>query len=230
MNDKTRNIEVELPIAESPETVWRAITEADEIVRWFALRAESEPGVGGHIGLSWNLKEFEPGVVVRVCADSPLVEPEMIDREVEALRSQGKQRVRLVGNEEGECEGTLGGASIFSAAALLEAFQATKARATASARRDREHVGSFYFREADLSEAEVEAPGVYRVPGLRLCVDEAPDLELIRRVFEHFGDDDFTTAAAIRWLLANPDVRALNAAVEESDDNRDLRRIDRRSA
>jgi len=61
MNDKTRNIEVELPIAESPETVWRAITEADEIVRWFALRAESEPGVGGHIGLSWNLKEFEPG-------------------------------------------------------------------------------------------------------------------------------------------------------------------------
>lgn len=61
MKQNTRDIEVELSIAKPPDTVWRAITEADEIVRWFALAAETEPGVGGHIGLSWNLKEFEPG-------------------------------------------------------------------------------------------------------------------------------------------------------------------------
>ena len=61
MGQKTRSIDVELTIAEAPETVWRAITEAEHIVRWFALGAETKPGVGGYIGLSWNLKEFEPG-------------------------------------------------------------------------------------------------------------------------------------------------------------------------
>lgn len=61
MSGKTRSIEREVFIRSEPEKVWRALTEAEEIVNWFALQAESEPGVGGYIGLSWNLKAVEPG-------------------------------------------------------------------------------------------------------------------------------------------------------------------------
>jgi uncharacterized protein YndB with AHSA1/START domain len=61
MSDNTRSIEREIFIDAEPERVWRAITEAEEIVNWFALEAESQPGVGGYIGLSWNLKAVEPG-------------------------------------------------------------------------------------------------------------------------------------------------------------------------
>jgi len=172
------------------------------------------------------VEEFEPDVVVRVCADSPLIEPAMIDRQIDALRAQRADLIRLRGNEKGECEGTLGGATVVSARALLAAQNSTDAR-------DREHVGSFFYRQdrSALRSADLEAPAAYRVPGLRLCVDEQPDLELVRRVYEHFApDDEFTTAGALAWLAEHPEVRALNAAVQESPDNQALRRSDRKSA
>jgi uncharacterized protein YndB with AHSA1/START domain len=52
MTDSQRSIEREIFICAEPDRVWRAITEAEEIVNWFALEAESEPDVGGYIGLS----------------------------------------------------------------------------------------------------------------------------------------------------------------------------------
>lgn len=57
----TRSIEREIFIAAEPERVWDAFTNAEEIVNWFAIRSESQPGVGGYIGLSWDLKDAEPG-------------------------------------------------------------------------------------------------------------------------------------------------------------------------
>lgn len=61
MAKKTRDIECEIFIGADPARVWRALTEADQIVNWFALKADSQPGVGGHISLSWDLKAIEPG-------------------------------------------------------------------------------------------------------------------------------------------------------------------------
>ena len=150
----------------------------------------------------------------------------MIDRKIEALRAQRADLVRLQGNEQGECEGTLGGATVVSVRALRAAQNSRDPR-------DREHVGSFFYRQHQkaLRTADLEAPVAYRLPGLRLSVDEEPDLELVRRVYEHFApDDEFTTASALAWLVEHPEVRALNAAVQESSDNQALRRIDRRPA
>ncbi|MCZ6655981.1 MAG: SRPBCC domain-containing protein [Gammaproteobacteria bacterium] len=55
-----RSIEKELWIDAAPEDVWRAFTDAQEIVNWFAPRAESQPGVGGYIELAWDLKAVQP--------------------------------------------------------------------------------------------------------------------------------------------------------------------------
>lgn len=60
MAKKTRKIERELFIASDPARVWRALTEAEQIVNWFALKADSQPGIGGHISLFWDLKATEP--------------------------------------------------------------------------------------------------------------------------------------------------------------------------
>ncbi len=57
----TRSIDEHLFIDAAPEAVWAAFTSAEQIINWFALRSESKPGVGGYIGLSWNLKDQEPG-------------------------------------------------------------------------------------------------------------------------------------------------------------------------
>jgi len=46
-----KTIEIDAPI----ESVWRALTEAEELKRWFPLDARVEPGVGGSIWMSWGV-------------------------------------------------------------------------------------------------------------------------------------------------------------------------------
>lgn len=44
-----RTIEIDAPVG----AVWRALTEADELTRWFPLEARVEPGAGGSIWMRW---------------------------------------------------------------------------------------------------------------------------------------------------------------------------------
>jgi uncharacterized protein YndB with AHSA1/START domain len=57
MSDATREHSHELTIDAPPERVWRAITTADELVRWFPLDAKAQPGAGGALTYSWG-KDF----------------------------------------------------------------------------------------------------------------------------------------------------------------------------
>src|SRR5262245_30524750 len=50
----TRAHEHVLEIAAAPEAVWKAITEAEELVRWFPQDAKVKPGKGGEIVYCWG--------------------------------------------------------------------------------------------------------------------------------------------------------------------------------
>lgn len=50
----TRTVRDEIEIAAPVEAVWRALTEAEELVRWFPLEAKVTPGTGGNIWLRWD--------------------------------------------------------------------------------------------------------------------------------------------------------------------------------
>ena len=50
----TRAVEMEVEIAAATDVVWKAISEGEEIRRWFAPEARVTPGVGGVIWLSWG--------------------------------------------------------------------------------------------------------------------------------------------------------------------------------
>lgn len=52
--DETRSHEHVVTIDAEPEAVWRAITEAEELTRWFPLEASVSPGKDGVITLSWG--------------------------------------------------------------------------------------------------------------------------------------------------------------------------------
>jgi uncharacterized protein YndB with AHSA1/START domain len=54
-------IEIDAPV----ERVWRALTEARELERWFPLEAEVEPGPEGRIRMSWG-NEFDAWSPVEV--------------------------------------------------------------------------------------------------------------------------------------------------------------------
>ncbi|MBD3402681.1 hypothetical protein GF420_07280 [candidate division GN15 bacterium] len=53
-NKKTRRIEKSIAIDAPIDAVWKALTEAEELVNWFPLTADSKPGVGGFIAGSWG--------------------------------------------------------------------------------------------------------------------------------------------------------------------------------
>jgi len=67
--DTDRVVEAQIEIAAPADAVWKALTEADELARWFPLRARVEPGEGGSIWLSWEelyegearIRIWEPG-------------------------------------------------------------------------------------------------------------------------------------------------------------------------
>lgn len=74
MTAATRHFETWLDLAASADEVWRALTEPDELVRWFPLAAEVEPGAGGRVRWSWGerfdwitaIEEWEPGRRLRL--------------------------------------------------------------------------------------------------------------------------------------------------------------------
>ena len=57
MNDprpETRGQEHEIRIDAPAEAVWRAISEAEELTRWYVESAEVEPRLGGAYKISWG--------------------------------------------------------------------------------------------------------------------------------------------------------------------------------
>lgn len=50
----TRAVEATIELEAPPETVWRALTDARELERWFPLEARVEPGEGGTVFMSWK--------------------------------------------------------------------------------------------------------------------------------------------------------------------------------
>jgi uncharacterized protein YndB with AHSA1/START domain len=50
----TRSVETELEISAPIEAVWKALTDGDEMTRWFPLEARVEPGEGGSVYMSWK--------------------------------------------------------------------------------------------------------------------------------------------------------------------------------
>jgi len=67
---QTHEIVIDAPI----EAVWKAITDAEELTRWFVEEASVEPGVGGTFTISWGgdekgqsrIDEWEPNRKLRV--------------------------------------------------------------------------------------------------------------------------------------------------------------------
>jgi uncharacterized protein YndB with AHSA1/START domain len=51
---KGRSYEKKFEIAAPVEAVWKAITEGEELTRWFCIEASCEPGCGGHQHVDWG--------------------------------------------------------------------------------------------------------------------------------------------------------------------------------
>ena len=115
--EHTRAFRMSLDLDATPDEVWRALTEAEELVRWFPTGARVTPGRGGTMLWSWGHGEdwvtridaWEPGKLLRLVQDDarpydaqgnalpPVeVEPARIAVEFTLETLQGRTRLRLV--------------------------------------------------------------------------------------------------------------------------------------
>ena len=93
-----RALEDRIVLDASVEAVWRALTDAEELMRWFPLGASVEPGEGGTIRLSWG--ESRAGV-----ATIAIWEPNRRLRTVESRRDKAGRLVEIAVDYFIEAEG-----------------------------------------------------------------------------------------------------------------------------
>lgn len=140
----------------------------DDVLRRYALAAAA----------------FDADVVVRVCADNPLVAPEEVDRVVARHLESGSDysfnHRPALGN--GYPDGL--GAEVVSRA-VLDALDRE-----ATAPEHREHVTSFIWDHLDRFRVEtVAAPAAIAGPEVKLDVDTAEDLARLERLCAEAGGD-----------------------------------------
>lgn len=118
---------------------------------------------------------MEADVVVRVTADCPLIDPELIDALIDA-RSGGADYLWIdVSRWPRGFD-----AEVFARDLLDEADR------NATDAYEREHVTPYIYRRPErfrLGPPSAPAPGEWDDPA-RLCVDEAADLDLVRRILD----------------------------------------------
>ncbi len=157
---------------------------------------------------------FNAQVVVRLTGDCPLIDPQEIDRTVHAFYKSGAdfaanrlpppwERTTPIGMDT----------EVVSFNALERAWQEAEEPYA------REHVMPYLYEEDGRFKVEL----VNHEPDLghlRLTVDTAEDLALVRRIYNHFGNtDDFSLKDILSLLEKHPEWMAINEGVEHKSYN-----------
>jgi len=165
----------------------------------------SEDNVSERVALA--MEGAGAGMVVQLTGDNPLVDPAIIDRMVRLCADGGFDFVtnaRRASYPEG-----------FEVQVMpIETLRRSHEMSADDALR--EHVCLAVHENPGMFRIhDVEAPSGLERPDLRLTLDTADDLAVIRSVFEGLypANPAFGCAEVIEFLDRRPDVAALNAAV-----------------
>jgi spore coat polysaccharide biosynthesis protein SpsF len=151
-------------------------------------------------------KLYHPDYVIRVTADCPFIDYELAGQMVAAMREHPCDIVRL----EGELPRGLA-SEIVSFSALEHMYTHGKES------RHREHVTyyAYEFPEKFTSTA-ITVPDSLRHPQLRITLDTEEDYALLTAIANQFTGDKYVSARkVVDYLLAHPEIAALNAHIEQ---------------
>lgn len=111
----TKKVEKEITIAADADTVWRAVSEGEELKRWFTLDARVNPGAGGSVwmsfgeGASWEtpIVLWEPGKHLRTADEVPGATAIAVDYFIESRGGETVLRLVHSGFADDTWEGEL---------------------------------------------------------------------------------------------------------------------------
>jgi len=146
--------------------------------------------------------------IVNVTGDCPLVDPAVVDKVVAAYVEQEPDYAsnRLFGYK-------------YPIGLDVEAFSTeslARVERVAQEPRDREHVTLYYYEHPEeFHLLGIEPEDRQRRPDLRLTLDTAADLELIRAVYEHFWPRWFGLDDVLGFLDERPELAEFNRDVTQ---------------
>lgn len=150
----------------------------------------------------WASVVYDADIVVRICADCPLIEPEIIDAAIETFKYR---KVDYVSNKL-EPSYPLGlDVEVFSFGALKQAFEEDK--------NYREHVTPYIYKSGKFSLFPLT--NIINLSQFRWTVDTPEDLEFVRKIYGYFRRDDFTWLQVLELLNKHPEWVEINKNVEQ---------------
>jgi spore coat polysaccharide biosynthesis protein SpsF len=181
---------------------------------------------------------FEAEVIVRLTADCPLIDPEVIDRTVHAflgrtlsedfvLSAQGAQQALppfdFAANRLPPPWGRMYPIGLDTEVCRFEGLETVWKEATE--KHQREHVMPFFYEHLDRFRVLlVNHP--HNFGSLRWTVDTPEDLALLQAVYARFGGrDDFSWLEVVELFTREPQLAAVNAGVQ----HKDYRQVDERT-
>jgi spore coat polysaccharide biosynthesis protein SpsF len=145
-------------------------------------------------------KETDADVIVRITADCPLIDPDVIDLVVEEFKRDKKDYV-----SNGFMESTYPtgmDVEVVSFDALEEVWK------EAILPSDREHVMTYFWTHPDRFRIrEIKSPDIFS--GIRVTLDEPEDYDVLKRVVENVRP--LSLGGIVEYFRKHPEVTALNA-------------------
>ena len=162
---------------------------------------------------------FDAGIIVRLTADCPFIDPEMLSENLKVFLSADPPLDFAANRLPGDRTIPVGLDAEFCTIQALET-----AWREAREPHQREHVMPFFY----------ENPKRFRILHLknktnhgnyRWTVDTQEDLQLLREVVSHFKDDRFSWKEVLGLFESHPELRQINASVtHKSQRDVDIRR------
>jgi spore coat polysaccharide biosynthesis protein SpsF len=151
-----------------------------------------------------SARAWPSDAVVRITADCPLIDPEVVDQTIKAFL---ENYADYASNSIPETYPLGISAEVFTDDALEQAWRETRKDY------EREHVTPFFYEHPDRFRIwSISAPENYSK--YRLTLDTADDLQLIRAVYASFDNRDMMSWQEVVGLLErHPELAALNSHV-----------------
>jgi spore coat polysaccharide biosynthesis protein SpsF len=151
-------------------------------------------------------RTFEADPIVRVTADSPLVDPDVIERCLGVAARTGCDYAWAEGYPLG-----LASAELVTRAALERAHAETRPDETYF----REHAVTYVTGHPERFRVVIE-PAAAPAPPYRLTIDESLDFEVLSRICEAFAPRlEMRTKEIVAFCAAHPEVVAINQHVKQ---------------
>lgn len=151
---------------------------------------------------------FAADLVVRICADSPLIDPALVDELLEEYLLEGSNWDYFSNTIKQSCPFGMN-TEVFTFAALA------KAHSEANQRYEREHVTPYLYRHPELFSVHEKHYEPDR-SNIRLTVDTPEDFVLIEQIIKGVVPItvDFDLPDILKFLERNPDLLKINENVQ----------------